>query len=207
MSLRMGAKMARSSLLTAVYSVAAGCLVTLPALAADPEHGSGGLPQFDPSSFTSQVFWLVLVFAFLYLYFSRKSLPTISGVIENRREQVEGDRATAERLRNEAESVLETYESGLSTARSEAQRLNMDAVADGKAQTEQALKKLQEKAEAKIADMEKNLSSAKSQAMDDMTTIAAEVASAAAEKIVGITADLNQAKSVVQSLNKMSKAA
>lgn len=202
--------MTRSCFSATALALVTGFVVSFPALAADPhgkDHGSGGLPQFDPSSYSSQVFWLVLVFAFLYVFFSRKTLPTISSVIENRREQVEGDRATAERLRNEAETVLDTYEKGLNNARAEAMRLNADAVAETKSQLEQAVKAMQKKAETQIAELESNLEAAKSKTMDDMNTIAAEVASAAAEKIVGITADLNQAKSVVQSLNKMSKAA
>ena len=41
-----------------------------------------------------------------------------------------------------------------------------------------------------------------------MNIIAAEIASAAAERIVGIATDISQAQTVVQSLNrKMSKAA
>lgn len=170
-------------------------------------HGSGGLPQFDPTSFTSQVFWLVLVFAFLYVFFSRKSLPVISSVIENRREQIQSDRNLAETMKNEAEAVLNAYESGLNAARTESARLNADALNDAKLQTETALKKFKDRAEQKIADMDAGLDTAKAHAMDEMNTIAAEIASAAAEKIVGISSDINQVKSVVQSLNKLSKAA
>lgn len=170
-------------------------------------HGSGGLPQFDPTSFTSQVFWLVLVFAFLYVFFSRKSLPVISSVIENRREQIQSDRNLAETMKNEAEAVLNAYESGLNAARAESARLNADALNDAKLQTETALKKFKDRAEQQIADMDAGLHTAKGHAMDEMNTIAAEIASAAAEKIVGISSDINQVKSVVQSLNKLSKAA
>lgn len=170
-------------------------------------HGSGGLPQFDPSSFSSQVFWLAIAFAVMYLVFSKKTLPSISGVIENRREQVQSDRDTAERLKNEAEAVLNAYEKGLGNARAEAARLTAETEADLKAAAEKSLHAFQEKAEQKMAALESRLNEGKQQAMDEMNTIAAEIAAAAAEKIVGISTDISQAKTVVQSLNKLSKAA
>ena len=58
-----------------------------------------------------------------------------------------------------------------------------------------------------MSALDASLNDSKHQAMDDMNNIAAEIASAAAEKIVGLSTDLNQAKTVVQSLNKVSKAA
>lgn len=182
-------------------------LFSLHALAADDHHGSGGLPQFDPSSFPSQVFWLLLVFAFLYVFFAKKSLPAISQVIENRREQIKADHDAAQRLRDEAESVLNAYESGLSHARSESARLNTDAATEVKSRAEAALKAFQTRADDRIHAAEQGLNDSKAGVMDEMNTIAAEIASAAAEKIVGISTDIDQARSVVQSLNKLSKAA
>ena len=52
-----------------------------------------------------------------------------------------------------------------------------------------------------MAALEGRLGKAQSEAMDDMNTIAAEVASEAAKKIVGISPDLKEAKTVVKSLN------
>ncbi len=176
--------------------------------AASQAHGSGGLPQFDPTSFSSQVFWLLIAFAFLYVFFSRRTLPAISSVIENRREQVKGDRDTAERLKNEAEAVLMAYEKGLETARAESARLSTEAVEASKKAAETAMGALQQKAETQMAALEVRLNEGRSQIMDEMNIIAAEIAAEAAEKIVGIPTDINQARTVVQSLNfKMSKAA
>ena len=39
------------------------------------EHASsGGLPQFDPAWFPSQLFWLAVTFALLYVIFAKKTL-------------------------------------------------------------------------------------------------------------------------------------
>lgn len=172
------------------------------------EHGSGGLPQFDPTSFSSQLVWLALVFAFLYFVFSRFSLPKIGRVVETRNDKINLDRDTAERLTLEAQSVMEAYEKGLATARNESARFHAESADAIKKQTEDAMKVFAEKSEKQLKATEARLEDSKAHVMDEMHTIAAEIASAAAEKIVGISTDLNAAKTVVQSVNsKLSKAA
>jgi F-type H+-transporting ATPase subunit b len=164
-------------------------------------HGDGGLPQFDVTTFPSQLFWLMVMFAIMYFVFSRRSLPAISSVIENRREHVQNDLETAERLRNEAETVQQAYETGLDTARDESTRLVTAAIEDMKRDAEAANQRLRDKGEAESAAVEQRLVAATQAARADMETIAAEIAHEAAEKIFGISTDLKKAKTVVQSIN------
>lgn len=164
-------------------------------------HGDGGLPQFDPSTFPSQLFWLVVMFAIMYFVFSRRSLPAISSVIENRREHVQNDLETADRLRTEAETVQQAYETGLDSARAESTRLVTAAIDDMKRDAETANQRLREKGEGESAALEQRLAAATQAARNDMETIAAEIAHEAAEKIFGISTDLKKAKTVVQSIN------
>lgn len=171
---------------------------------ADHGGGSGGLPQFDPSSFSSQIFWMLLTFAVLYLVFARRVLPKISSVIENRNEHVAGDRNTAQRLTDEAESVQAAYEASLNHARAEAARISQETEAGIKANFEAALAAAAEKADREIAALDARLNTGKQDAMNEMNTIAAEVAAAAAQKLVGIETNIDQAKTVV---NKLAKAA
>jgi F0F1-type ATP synthase membrane subunit b/b' len=71
-----------------------------------------------------------------------------------------------------------------------------------KARAEAQINSLRDKAEKDMHALEVRIEAAKGDAMDQMTTIAAEVASEAAAKIIGTPADLDHAKSVVQSINK-----
>ena len=164
-------------------------------------HGSGGLPQFDVTKFPSQLFWLAVTFAIMYVTFSGKTLPGISSVIENRREHIQNDLETAERLRNEAEQVQSAYESGLEAARSESSRLLGDAIEGVKRDSETAQQRLREKGEQDMAALEERLAKSTAAAREDMDMIAAEIAHLAAEKIFGISTDIKKAKTVVQSIN------
>lgn len=166
------------------------------------EHKSAGLPQLDATTFPSQLFWLALTFAILYLYFSRKALPDISGVIENRRAHIDGDIGTADRIRKEAEAAQAAYEKLMGDARAGATKLMHDAEAGVRAKAEKELAALRDKAAKDMEVLEKRLTGEKKAIMAEMDNIAADIASRAAEKIVGIKPDLKQAQTVVQSLNR-----
>lgn len=170
-------------------------------------HGGGGLPQLDPTWFASQLFWLVLIFTILYTVFSKSILPAISNTLENRHEHIQGDLDTAQRLKEEAESVHNNYEMALEKARSKASTLYKDVeddiVAKAEKQQEEFRVRLQKETELSEARIEKT----KKDAMKDMDKIAAEIAQEAAKKIVGLTTDINSVQSVIKDLASKKKAA
>ncbi|HEY8191386.1 MAG TPA: hypothetical protein VIG74_03090 [Alphaproteobacteria bacterium] len=168
----------------------------------DAAHESAGLPQLDVATYPGQIFWLAVTFAILYFYFSRKALPEISGVIENRHEHVQSNLQTAERLRKEADEAQAHYEALLDHARSESSKLMGDAAGNVKAKGDKTFLAMREKGVQDMAALEQRLAQEKTKAMAEMDMIAAEIASQAAEKIVGMKADLKQAQTVVQSLNR-----
>ena len=75
-----------------------------------PKEGSGGFPPFDTSTFPSQIFWLVVTFAFLFVVVWRVAGPRISGVITTRRNKINGDIAEAQKHRSDAEAASATAE-------------------------------------------------------------------------------------------------
>ena len=174
----------------------------------DGVHEAGsGLPQLDPTYYASQVFWLVLTFVGLYILFSRSILPAISNTLENRHEHIQGDLDTAERLKEEAESVQKSYESKLDAARTKANKLYLDVENDIQQRSEKEQAELRARLQKETELSEARIAKAKKEAMKEMDTIAAEIASIAAEKIVGISTDIKSAKDVVNDLNNKTKAA
>ena len=162
---------------------------------------SGGLPQFDPTWFPSQIFWLAVAFAFLYLFFSRKTLPEISGVIENRRTHIQSDLELADKLTKEAEDVQEAYEESLTSAREQASGALAEADESMKAKAAQVYEDFRKRSETEIRKTEQKLEEAKTVALSEMTNIAAEVVGEAVEKITGMKADNARAKAAVEALN------
>lgn len=166
------------------------------------EEHRKGLPQFDPAYYPSQLFWLAVCFVVLYVIFSKATLPAISGVLENRKNLVEKDIADATRMKADAEAAQQSYEGNLAHSQAENTRLSNEAHESAKAKAEANANEFRARAEKEMKALEGRITKAKAGAMEDMETIAAEVAREAAEKIVGIATDLNKAKTVVKSLQK-----
>ena len=85
------------------------------------------MPQLDASTFTAQLFWLVVWFGLLYLLMVKIGLPRIAVAIEARRERREDDLARARRLKSEAEEVSADFQRAMSDARAQAQAVIKEA--------------------------------------------------------------------------------
>ncbi|MCB9983959.1 MAG: hypothetical protein H6861_09890 [Rhodospirillales bacterium] len=171
--------------------------------AGDEHHEvQGGLPQLNFSTYPTQIFWLFIAFIVLYFIFSKKTLPEISSTLEDRREHVEGDIDSAARLKEEAEDVHAAYDEILSEARKRASDEFANIEESIKASTNKKLSAFKSKAAKKTEATEQGLNEAKKKAIEDMHSVAAEVASAAAEKIVGISTDIDQAKTLVKNIDR-----
>ena len=94
------------------------------------------MPQLDPSTFGSQLFWLLVCFGALYLVLSFIVVPRISKTLATRAETLESDLAAAETFRSEAETALQAYEDALAEARGRALALAQEMRAEVQAETD-----------------------------------------------------------------------
>lgn len=94
------------------------------------------MPQLDPSTFGSQLFWLLVCFGALYLVLSFIVVPRISKTLATRAETLESDLAAAETFRSQAETALQAYEDALAEARSRALALAQEMRAEVQAETD-----------------------------------------------------------------------
>jgi F-type H+-transporting ATPase subunit b len=156
-------------------------------------HGGNGghsdvFPPFDPASFGSQLLWLALSFAALYILMSKIALPRIGEILEVRRDRIEGDLAEAERLRQKTDQAIEAYETDLADAKQkahtiaeesrEAIRKDLDAK---RADVETDLAK-------KMATAESRIQSTKTEALGHVEEIASDTAHAMVTNLLGRTA-------------------
>lgn len=163
-------------------------------------HGGGGLPQFNPDTWASQIFWLAISFTILYVFFAKFILPSLTATIENREGKIKGDLNAARDLSKQAEKIRLEYEAELKNASKKAAS-DIKAIDDAaKAKTAQYLADFRKKFDTEVQSTESKLDASKGQALVEMQKIAAEIAAQAAEKIAGVPADQSQAESVVQSL-------
>ncbi|MCK5284356.1 MAG: hypothetical protein KAJ86_02075 [Alphaproteobacteria bacterium] len=168
------------------------------------EHheSSGGLPQLNPESFPSQIFWLVLIFFVMYFVFLKKVLPGISSAIENRQESIQRDINAAEDLKLESEKVHQAYDDELEKSRSKASELFIKAENKVKIEATAAIDAFRERSNKESQEARLQIAKASKNVMKDIDQIAAEVANQATEKLVGLSIDVEQIKSVIDNINK-----
>jgi len=162
--------------------VAAGTLVLagLPAAA----HAAG-MPQFDVSSFDSQIFWLVVSFALLYVLMSRLVLPRIGHTIEAREAKIQADLAAAQQANDAARAAAAAQDKALAEARGRAHETIHGAAEAAAAETAAGLNAVGSKLAETIAAAERRIGEQRLQALDGLTSLATEITTSILGKLVG----------------------
>ncbi|MEK9755206.1 MAG: F0F1 ATP synthase subunit B' [Rhodospirillaceae bacterium] len=144
------------------------------------------MPQLEQiATYPSQVFWLVVTFIALFVIMWRVAVPRISDALEARQQRIDDNLERAAEIKKEAEAAMVAYEKSLAEARAEAQGAiakAMQEVADAAAKREA---ELTERLQARLAESEAGIARAVEQAVDNLKSVAVEVAQSATERLVG----------------------
>jgi F-type H+-transporting ATPase subunit b len=150
------------------------------------KHEGAGFPPFKVETFPSQIFWLAVTFAFLFVVLWRVAGPRIAGTIATRRGRITDDLAVAQSNRTGAEAADAQYRTALAGARARAQSL---ADANRKA-TNEALERNRGAAAARahedIAQAEARIATARDAAKTHVVKAAED---AAIEIVAHLTGD------------------
>jgi F-type H+-transporting ATPase subunit b len=131
-----------------------------------------GLPQFDTSTFASQLFWLAITFFILYTYFSRVALPRISATIEQRHATIKGDLEQADKLSNKIDATREQYESAISNAHNNARSTIAEMEQSIRADADVQSREFALTSSAAVTDLEAKADKAKQKIKSDLNAIA-----------------------------------
>jgi F-type H+-transporting ATPase subunit b len=155
-------------------------------LAHAAEKGGGHkFPPLQVETYASQIFWLALTFALLYVLMSRVGLPRVGGILEARRQHIEGNLAEARRLKDESDAAIAAYEKALADARGRAQALANQSRESSAAEAERARKALDETLNTRLAEAEQAIAARRTAAMAQVQDIAIETAAAIVERLTG----------------------
>ncbi|SMF62549.1 F-type H+-transporting ATPase subunit b [Tistlia consotensis] len=186
----------------AVLTVAGGLLSALPSLAQEAgEAAHKGLPQISQTdTFPSQVFWAIVTFALLYVMVARVILPRIAGTMEERQDKIDDDLSRAEKLKGEADQVMADYERGLQTARSEALDLLRKAQEAWQVEADKRNAAEDAKLAERIKADEDRIAKARAEAEGNLKSVAASVAVALTDKLIGVTPPDQQVSKAVDAV-------
>jgi len=136
----------------------------------------GHFPPFQVDTFASQLFWFAIAFVALYVIISRLAIPRVGGIIDARRQSVEGDLAEAKRLKDSSDAAIAAYEKALADARNRAQALANETREKYAKEAETARKQLDEMLNARIAAAEQAIGKRRTAAMANVQDIAVSTA-------------------------------
>lgn len=197
----------RALMKTLAASAAVAVLSVLPAIAAGGEaaggeHGKGGLPQMNAETFPSQIFWLVVTFAFLYFVMSRVAAPRIATVIEERRDRVADDLDRAAEFKAQAEAAIKAYEKAVADARAKARAVSDETRRKAKAEADRRRADMDAKLAEELSAAEARITARKTAVLSGMKALAAEAATAAVQRLTTITVAAGEAEAAVDAALK-----
>jgi len=142
-------------------------------------------PPFDPSTFSSQLVWLAITFAVLYIALSRVALPRIGGIIDARKARIEGDLKEAERLRAQTDKAVAAYEAALAQARQDAGKIAEDTRQSIRADIEGKRAVVEKDLGTRMSEADARIQASKSAALGSVDAIATETAQALVAQLGG----------------------
>ncbi len=158
------------------------------------------MPQIDQigTIYVSQLVWLLIVFAVIYVVIGKGMLPKIEGTIHARNEKVAGDLAAAEKARDEAEAVDQAYHAEMDAAHQGAGGTVQAAKDSALRDAEARLKAAQAAVNAKLEQAEIKLAVAREKALSEVEAVAADVARDIVERLSGATVAEDEALGAVR---------
>ena len=144
------------------------------------------MPQLDVSTFTSQLFWLLICFFSMMFIMSKFIIPKIADIMEQRQRKIDGYLNKAAQFKQDAEDTLKKYQDALAQATAKANK----SLADTKEEMNQLITQRQTELETslqkKIKDGEKEINQEKEKALKEVKAISEKLSMEVIKKI-GIT--------------------
>lgn len=162
------------------------------------EHESGGLPQFEFQHWFGQIVYLLFLFVLLYLLMAKVFAPRIRRVFDERAATIASAIEAARQVQAEAAGQAEAAKAEVEQARASARataaaaKARVTDEANARAEAEEAV------VNARIAEAETAIGKTRDAAMTQVSTIAAETASAIVERLTGKAPSAAEAAAAVK---------
>lgn len=160
------------------------------------------MPQLDPSSYASQLFWLTVCFLVLYVSLARMLLPRVQSVLAKRADTIGGNLEQAKQMKADAELAREHYEKALSHARSRSHALLVEAEADIAERARKRHADLDSEIEKKLSASQASISQATQEVQGKLASVASEIAAVITQAVVQHTPDTAKVSEAVDSFTK-----
>jgi F-type H+-transporting ATPase subunit b len=132
------------------------------------------MPQFDASTFASQLFWLFVCFGFVCFIYVRYVIPRFNQTIEKRLHKVRYDLEQAQHLNEQIDALLTKHKMQIDEASKKAEDLISKTLEDLEAKKKLQLLGIQEDLSGHLAAMEQSVAQQSALMKQDLEMIADE---------------------------------
>jgi F-type H+-transporting ATPase subunit b len=152
--------------------ILAATLAPLPAAAAE------GMPQLDFANplTVSQVVWMAVILAVLYILLSQWALPQVEQVLVSREAAINADLEASRTAKTRADAAASELTAATAKSRAEAQASVNAAEATAKAEAAARAAEQNERLERQLAEAEQRIGQARASAMGALRQVATETA-------------------------------
>jgi len=179
-------------------------IIAVLAIQKDLFAAEAGMPQLDPKYWASQAFWLILVFAILYISIAKFYLPKIKDNLDNRENRIKDDLDDANKFKELSESKLKEYEKIMDDAKKEVIKIHIDSknLLDKEIQSKKEV--IEKEIDKEIFKAQKEINDLKKSSISDIQKISTNIASNIIETISGDKLNESSIKATVEDVSKKS---
>ncbi|MDE2436765.1 MAG: ATPase [Sphingomonadales bacterium] len=158
------------------------------------------MPQISQlaATYSSQVFWMLIFFGFIFFVIGRGMVPKVMGTVEARDKRIVDDLAAADAARKAADAEEEAWRTQENARRAEAQAVIAKAKSDAASASETRLAAAGSKVDARLAEADVRITKARDGALGEIEKVAADAAGAIVSRVAGLTVDAKAASAAVK---------
>lgn len=148
----------------------------------------------------SQLFWLALIFGAVFVVVGLGMYPKIEATVDARDRKVADDLAAAKAAHARADDLEGQYRQQSDAARVAAQKAVQDAKDKAARDAEKRLAKIDAELSTKMTAAEADVAAARTSAMAEIESVAAEASADLVAKLSGVTVTSTDAKAAVKAV-------
>ncbi len=179
-------------------------IIAATTIKADLFAAEAGMPQLDPKYWASQAFWLILVFAILYITIAKFYLPKIKNNLDDRENKIKDDLDDANKFKELSELKLKEYEKILENAKKEVIKIYIESKTELDKSIHAKKVKIEKEIEKEIFDAQNEIIELKKSSIKEINKISENIASNIIEKISGDKLNESSIKAAVEEISKKS---
>jgi F-type H+-transporting ATPase subunit b len=147
---------------------------------------------------SSQVFWLLVIFGLVFLVVGRGMVPKVMDTVAMRDTQIANDLARAQAARDDADAEEEAWRQRENENRAKAQEVIAEAKSKAAASTERRLASAQKKIDETLSAAEERIGAARAEAAGEIEAVASEAAQQIVRNLAGLGVDAAEANAAVK---------